>query len=79
MHPVKLRVVCADKPGLLADISRTITASDVDIRRAVIMTTRDKRAVCNFEVSVNDAQHLASLIKSIEKIKSVYSVERGKG
>ncbi|MGE5753718.1 MAG: RelA/SpoT family protein [Deltaproteobacteria bacterium] len=79
VHPVKLRVVCADKPGLLADISRTITASDVDIRRAVVMTTRDQRAICNFEVSVNDAQHLAALIKSIEKVKNVYSVERGKG
>ena len=79
VHPVKMKVVCADKPGLLADISRTITASDVDIRRAVVMTTRDKRAVCNFEVSVNDAQHLAALIKSIEKVKGVYSVERGKG
>src|SRR5512143_93676 len=79
VHPVKLRVVCADKPGLLADISRTITASDVDIRRAVVMTTRDKRAICSFEVSVNDANHLAALIKSIEKVKNVYSVERGKG
>jgi GTP pyrophosphokinase len=78
-HPVKLKVVCADKPGLLADISRTITASDVDIRRAVVMTTRDKRAICNFEVSVNDAQHLATLIKSVEKLKNVFSVERGKG
>src|SRR5512145_2314406 len=79
VHPVKLRVVCADKPGLLADISRTITATDVDIRRAVVMTTRDKRAICSFEVSVNDASHLAALIKSIEKVKNVYSVERGKG
>jgi GTP diphosphokinase / guanosine-3',5'-bis(diphosphate) 3'-diphosphatase len=78
-HPVKLRVVCADKPGLLADISRTITASDVDIRRAIVMTTKDKRAICDFEVSVNDANHLASLIKSIGKVKNVYSVERGKG
>ncbi len=78
-HPVKLKVVCADKPGLLADISRTITASDVDIRRAVVMTTRDNRAICNFEVSVNDAHHLAALIKSIEKVKNVFSVERGKG
>jgi GTP pyrophosphokinase len=79
VHPVKLKVVCADKPGLLADISRTITTSDVDIRRAVVMTTRDQRAICNFEVSVNDAQHLAALIKSIEKVKNVYSVERAKG
>jgi GTP pyrophosphokinase len=78
-HPVKLKVVCADKPGLLADISRTITASDVDIRRAVVMTTRDKRAICSFDVAVNDAKHLATLIKSIEKVKNVFSVERGKG
>jgi guanosine-3',5'-bis(diphosphate) 3'-pyrophosphohydrolase len=79
VHPVKLKVICADKPGLLADISRTITASDVDIRRAVVMTTRDKRAICSFDVAVNDAKHLATLIKSIEKVKNVYSVERGKG
>ncbi len=78
-HPVKLKVVCADKPGLLADISRTITATDVDIRRAVVMTTKDKRAICSFEVSVNDANHLAALIKAIEKVRNVYTVERGKG
>jgi guanosine-3',5'-bis(diphosphate) 3'-pyrophosphohydrolase len=79
VHPVKLRVVCADKPGLLADISRTITTSEVDIRRASVTTTRDKRAICNFEVSVSNAGHLASLIKSIGKVRGVQSVERGKG
>ena len=78
-HPVKLKVVCADKPGLLADISRTITASDVDIRRAVVMTTKDKRAICSFDVSVNDASHLSALIKAIEKVKNVYTVERERG
>lgn len=79
VHPVKVRVVCADKPGLLADISRTITMNEVDIRRASVTTTRDKRAICDFEVSVNDAGHLASLIKAIEKVKGVQTVERGKG
>ncbi|MEW6721471.1 MAG: bifunctional (p)ppGpp synthetase/guanosine-3',5'-bis(diphosphate) 3'-pyrophosphohydrolase [Thermodesulfobacteriota bacterium] len=79
VHPVKIRVVCDDKPGLLADISRTITASEVDIRRASVTTTRDRRAICNFEVSVNDAAHLSSLIKSIEKVRGVQTVERGKG
>jgi GTP pyrophosphokinase len=79
VHPVKLRVVCSDKPGLLADISRSITSSEVDIRRASVMTTRDRRAICDFEVSVNDADHLASLMKSIGKVRGVQSVERGKG
>jgi GTP pyrophosphokinase len=79
VHPVKLRVVCSDKPGLLADISRSITSSEVDIRRASVMTTRDQRAICDFEVSVNDANHLASLMKSIGKVRGVQSVERRKG
>ena len=79
VHPVKLRVVCSDKPGLLADISRSITTSEVDIRRASVMTTRDQRAICDFEVSVNDADHLASLMKSIGKVRGVQSVERGIG
>jgi guanosine-3',5'-bis(diphosphate) 3'-pyrophosphohydrolase len=79
VHPVKLRVVCSDKPGLLADISRSITSSEVDIRRASVMTTRDQRAICDFEVSVNDANHLASLMKSIGKVRGVQSVERGIG
>ncbi len=79
VHPVKLRVVCADKPGLLADISRSITTSEVDIRRASVQTTRDKKAICDFEVSVNDAEHLASLMKSIGKVRGVQSVERGIG
>ena len=79
VHPVKLRVVCADKPGLLADISRSITSSEVDIRRASVMTTRDQRAICDFEVSVNDADHLASLMKSIGKVRGVQSGEGGIG
>jgi GTP pyrophosphokinase len=78
-HPVKLKVVGTDKPGLLAEISRTITASDVDIRRAAVLTTKDKKAICDFDVFVNDADHLSGLIKAIEKVKNVISVERGKG
>jgi GTP pyrophosphokinase len=78
-HPVKLRVVGNDKPGLLAEISRTITANDVDIRRAAVLTTKDRKAICDFDVFVNDMDHLSGLMKAIEKVKNVISVERGKG
>jgi GTP pyrophosphokinase len=78
-HPVKLKVVGTDKPGLLADISRTITANDVDIRRAAVLTTKDRRAICDFDVFVNDMAHLSTLIAAIGKVKNVITVERGKG
>jgi GTP pyrophosphokinase len=76
VHTVKIRVVGDDKPGFLADLSRTITQNEADIRKASVMTTRDKRAVCNFEVSVNDAGHLSVLIKSMAKVKGVQTAER---
>lgn len=77
-RPGKIKVVCVDKPGLLADISKTITAMDVDIRRAMVVTTKDERAVCDFEIAVKDVNHLTRVIKSINKINNVISVVRVK-
>ncbi len=75
-RPAKIKVVCVDKPGLLAEISKTITSMDVDIRRAVVITTKEQRAVCTFEIAVKDVPHLTKVIKSITKIPNVISVER---
>ncbi len=77
-RPGKIKVVCVDKPGLLADISKAITAMDVDIRRAMVVTTKDERAVCDFEIAVKDVGHLTRVIKSITKINHVISVVRVK-
>ncbi len=77
-RPAKIKVVCEDKPGLLAEISKAITAMEVDIRRAVVVTTRDQRAICDFEISVKNVSHLTGVIKSITKIPNVISVDRVK-
>ena len=77
-RPGKIKVVCVDKPGLLADISKAITAMDVDIRRAMVVTTKDERAVCDFEIAVKDVHHLTRVIKSITRINNVISVVRVK-
>ncbi|RMG57332.1 MAG: bifunctional (p)ppGpp synthetase/guanosine-3',5'-bis(diphosphate) 3'-pyrophosphohydrolase, partial [Deltaproteobacteria bacterium] len=50
-RPAKIKVLCIDKPGLLAEISKTITSMDVDIRRAVVITTKDQRAILTFEIA----------------------------
>lgn len=75
-RPAKIKVVCVDKPGLLADISKAITAMEVDIRRAMVVTTKDQRAVCDFEIAVKDVSHLTKVIKSITGISNVISVDR---
>lgn len=76
IRSVKVKVVCIDRPGLLAELSKTISSHDVNIRSAQVKTLEDKKAVNYFEIDVENLQHLNAVIKSLEKIKEVISVER---
>ncbi len=72
----RIKVVCVDSPGLLANISKSITLAGANISLAQIRTTSDKKAINIFEVGIIDRTHLQNLINSVEKIKGVISVER---
>lgn len=75
-RPVTLRVMTADRPGLLADMSQTFTKKGVNIIQANCRATGDDRAVNTFEVNIADLKQLTDLIRSIEKLTGVYTVER---
>lgn len=74
--PAKIRVVSVDKRGLLASISASIAGEDGNISNAWIHTTPDKQAVNIFEIEVNNLEHLQRIMKAIEKVKGVISIER---
>ncbi len=76
MQRAKIRVVCDDRPGLLAGITKAIAKVDVNISQAKAWTTRDDYGIFQFEVNVKNLTHLKELIHCIEKVKSVLSVER---
>src|SRR5262249_4595917 len=76
MWPVQIQVVCADKPGLLANISQAFGEVGVNIPQAHCRATEDHRAVNTFQFSVADLEQLRSVIKNIQKIQGVFSVER---
>ncbi len=76
VRPVKIKVVCVDQPGMLAQITHSISSVDVNIQHAKIQTTMDKTAIGIFELNVRDTSHLRSVIRSVEKIGGVISVER---
>ncbi len=73
---VKVRVVCEDRTGLLAEMSRVIKEMDANITRAQVGTTKDKKAVCLFALAINDLAHLRKIISKLEGIDGVLSVER---
>lgn len=72
----KIRVICIDKPGLLADMSRLISDAKVNITQASCRTIGDQKMVNNFEISIRDLKHLQSLMKSLTQIKGILTVER---
>ena len=75
-RPVSLRVISTDRPGILAKISQTFSEAGLNISQASCRTTPGERAVNEFEVTVGDLKQLTSVIRSIERIDGVQSVER---
>jgi guanosine-3',5'-bis(diphosphate) 3'-pyrophosphohydrolase len=73
---VTLRVLTADRPGLLADMSNIFSKKGVNISQANCRATGDDRAVNTFEVTISDLKQLTDLMKTIERLQGVYSVER---
>jgi GTP diphosphokinase / guanosine-3',5'-bis(diphosphate) 3'-diphosphatase len=73
---VKVRVVCEDRSGLLADLSKVIRDQNANISRAQIGTTKDKKAVCIFSISIGDLPHLRKIMSTLEGVTGVISVTR---
>lgn len=75
-RPVSLKVLTADRPGLLADISQVFSKKGVNISQANCRATGDDRAVNTFEVTIKDLKQLKDLMRTIEALQGVFSVER---
>ncbi|EPX62162.1 GTP pyrophosphokinase [Cystobacter fuscus DSM 2262] len=75
-RPVTLRVLTTERTGMLADISNTFSKKGVNISQANCRATGDERAVNTFEVTITDLKQLTDLMRTIERLPGVYSVER---
>jgi len=74
--PVKIKVICHDVKGILANITMAITNCEANIASAHIQSTIDQRGENIFEVCVVDLTHLQKVMNSIMKVKGVIKVER---
>jgi GTP pyrophosphokinase len=75
-HPVKVSVVAVDKPGVLANISSSISGAEANITRAEIATSEERKAILDFVIEVKDTAHLDRVLKAIEKIEGVITARR---
>ena len=75
-YPVRLKVIGSDRKGLLSDISTTIASNKVNIISAQATAYPDRSAAGMYEIEIEHMSQLQKVIKSIQKIKGVRSVER---
>jgi GTP pyrophosphokinase len=57
-------------------MSQIFSKKGVNISQANCRATSDQRAVNTFEVTITDLKQLTDLMRSIEKLPGVHSVER---
>lgn len=74
--PVKLKIETEDKQGLLAEVSGAIAKEGINVEKAQVMTTVDKKALLKFIIDVKDVDQLERVKKSIRKIPGVVRVDR---
>jgi GTP pyrophosphokinase len=77
-HSVKITVRTQDRPGILANVSSSISAAEANISHAAVTTGEDKQATLNFTIDIKDVEHLNRIIKSIEGVDGVMDVRRVK-
>ncbi len=75
-HPVKVSVVAVDKPGVLANVSSSISGAEANITRAEIATSENRKAILDFVVEVQDTAHLERVLKAIERVEGVITTRR---
>ncbi len=75
---VTIRVVCADRKGMLAAISAAITDNEANILSAHVKATPEQEAINDFEIDIRDVDHLNKVIASIKKLSGVNRVVRVK-
>lgn len=73
---VKLKVFSQDLQGLLKSMTEAFAAHGINIQSAQARTTKDKTAICLFEISVRNSDQLNLAIFELQKIKGIIGVER---
>jgi GTP pyrophosphokinase len=79
LRSIKIEVLCADRPGLLAAMSKAISAAGINIASADVRTLPDRRALNVFEVMVASADDLQKVMRNLGRVRGVVKVARVNG
>lgn len=75
-HPVNIRIVSHDKPGILTKISKALNNLDINIKSALGKSMPDNKGSFIFEIEVKDYSELLKIISTLESLEEILSVTR---
>jgi len=73
---VQVRVVTANRPGILATVGHTFSAQGINISEANCRASDDGRAVNVFTFVCADLTQLKGVMRALQKVQGVVAVER---
>jgi GTP pyrophosphokinase len=73
---VSIQVEALDRPGLLSDVTRSISDQHVNILSASVTTNRDRVALSKFTFEMGDPKHLGHVLRAVRSIDGVYDAYR---
>jgi guanosine-3',5'-bis(diphosphate) 3'-pyrophosphohydrolase len=74
--PTRIRIYSADKKGMLATMSSSISGNGVNIIGAQIRTTGDGNAESTFDIEIGNLKKLKKILHALQNIDGVIKVER---
>ena len=77
-RPMSIRVVSDDREGMLSELSNAFTKNKMNISQAVCKSRGDGTAINTFKCGVISLDQLQKVVKALEGVKGVRSVERAK-
>ncbi|MBE0500021.1 MAG: bifunctional (p)ppGpp synthetase/guanosine-3',5'-bis(diphosphate) 3'-pyrophosphohydrolase [Desulfuromonadales bacterium] len=73
---VTIRVICADRKGMLATLSAAISEAEANILSASVHLSSVGDAINLFEIEVSNLKHLNQVTNCLRRLKGVHKVER---
>ena len=77
-YSVDIIVYANDRQGLLSDVIKEITSAKFNILGVNTKTTKERIAIIDLTVELENLDELNKLIRTLRKVESVYDVKRNK-
>lgn len=75
-HSVNIRILTHDRTGVLADVTKAISACGANVLKADIRVNKDLVGVLDFELGMSGMKQLQAIITKIESISGVINCTR---